>query len=192
MSPWTPPWHSRITILPVSVRVQRQSSCTARITAGFCAITIKKSISTRFHIIYSVPGDVTQLSKYLPEKMRLFASPVFLNLIRHSSSRLNAIGNKALVAGVTVTDDKTTFVAWHPDVEFPYELSKPIPERVVPSSSAVIEESAMAVAQKAFKTAHPEVARQELQRLTFTTKHKWYPRARDRKAKKTEMDRPYL
>lgn len=125
--------------------------------------------------------------------MRLLAGgSVFLNLIRNNSSKLNAIGNRALVAGVTTTDDKSTFVAWHPNVPFPYEFSKPIPKRVEPSSSAVIEESAMRVAQKAFKTAHPEVARQELQRLTFTTKHKWYPRARDRKAKKTEMDRPYL
>lgn len=125
--------------------------------------------------------------------MRLFSSaPVFLNLIRNGSTKLNAIGNKALVAGVTQTGDKSTFVAWHPDVEFPYEFSKPIPKNVEPSSSAVIEETAMRMAQKAFKTAHPEVAREELQRLTFTTKHKWYPRARDRKAKKTEMDRPYL
>lgn len=125
--------------------------------------------------------------------MRLFRSGVnFLNLIRQNHGYTNAIGNKALVAGVTRTDDKTTFVAWHPDVEFPYEFSKPIPRKEIQNSSAVIEESAMRVAQKAFKTAHPEVARQELQRLTFTTKHKWYPRARDRRSKKTESDRPYL
>lgn len=121
----------------------------------------------------------------------LKGSAAFLNLLRQSSTKLNAIGNRSLVAGMAVTKDKM-FVAWHPDIEFPYEFSKPIPEKVEPSSSAVIEESAMRVAQKAFKTAHPEVARQELQRLTFTTKHRWYPRARDRKAKKTEMDRPYL
>lgn len=125
--------------------------------------------------------------------MKILSSATFLlNIIRHSSNSLNAIGNKALVAGVTTTNDKSTFVAWHPNVEFPYEFSKPIPKVVEPSSSAVIEESAMRVAHKAFKTSHPEVARQELQRLTFTTKHKWYPRARDRKAKKTDMDRPYL
>lgn len=125
--------------------------------------------------------------------MRLFLrAPNFLNFIRNKSTKLNAIGNQSLVAGVTTTGDKSTFVAWHPDVEFPYEFSKPIPKKAEISSSAVIEESAMRVAQRAFKTAHPEVARQELQRLTFTTKHKWYPRARDRKAKKTEMDRPFL
>lgn len=124
--------------------------------------------------------------------MRFLRSPVFLNLIRHHSVNLNAVGNRALVAGVTATKDKTTFVAWHPDVQFPYELSKPIPTKVEQSSSAVIEESAMNVAQRAFKTVHPEVARQELQRLTFTTKHRWYPRSRDKKAKKTESDRPYL
>lgn len=122
----------------------------------------------------------------------LKCSSVFLNLLRNNSSKLNAIGNKSLVAGVVSTPDKKMFVAYHPDVEFPYEFSKPLPEPVKTSSSAVIEESAMQMAQKAFKTTHPEVARQELQRLTFTTKHKWYPRARDRKAKKTVPDRPYL
>lgn len=124
--------------------------------------------------------------------MRLIFRPVFLNLVRFQSTKLNAIGHKSLVAGVTCTDDKSTFVAWHPDVEFPYALSKPLPEVSEQSSSAVIEESAMKTAQRAFKTAHPEVAREELQRLTFTTKNRWYPRARDRKAKKTESDRPYL
>ena len=122
----------------------------------------------------------------------LKSSSVYLNSLRCASTRLNAIGNKSLVAGVTQTDDKSTFVAWHPDVPFPYELSKPIPKKVEVNCSAVIEESAMRLAKKAFKTTHPEVARQELQRLTFTTKHKWYPRARDRKAKDTPMDRPYL
>lgn len=125
--------------------------------------------------------------------MRLFRSGFsFLQLIRHSHVNTNAIGNRALVDGVTSTDDKTTFVAWHPDTKFPYELSRPLPKQEKIPSSAVIEESAMRVAQKAFKTAHPEVARQELQRLTFTTKHRWYPRARDRRAKKTEPDRPFL
>ena len=125
--------------------------------------------------------------------MRLLKSfPLFLNLVRYQSTKLNAIGNRALVAGVTTTGDKTTFVAWHPDVEFPYEFSKPIPVKVENSSSSVINESAMKDAQRAFKSLHPEVARQELQKLTYTTKHRWFPRARDKKAKKTEMDRPYL
>jgi len=56
----------------------------------------------------------------------------------------------------------------------------------------VVKESALKTAMQAFKSKHPEVARQELMQLTHTTKHRWFPRARDRKAKQTPMDRPYL
>lgn len=115
----------------------------------------------------------------------------FLNFTR-SKCTLNAVGNRALVAGVGLSDDKTTFMAWHPKTTVPYEQTKPIPKQVNPRSSAVIEEGSMQSAMGAFRSKHPEVARQELMRVTYTTKHRWYPRPRDRRAKQTAMDRPYL
>ncbi|XP_011686409.1 PREDICTED: uncharacterized protein LOC105449108 [Wasmannia auropunctata] len=32
----------------------------------------------------------------------------------------------------------------------------------------------------------------ELAKVTYTTKHRWYPRSRDKRAKDTKPDRPYL
>ncbi|XP_064545944.1 large ribosomal subunit protein mL42 [Drosophila montana] len=104
----------------------------------------------------------------------------------------NAVGGKTLVDSVAVTRNGKTIVAWHPDTPFPYEHTKPLPSIVENQTSEVIKESAMQTAMSAFKNKLPEVARQELMRLTHTTKHRWFPRARDKKAKKTPMDRPYL
>lgn len=104
----------------------------------------------------------------------------------------NGYRHLSLVDKIALTDDRKTFVAWHPQQEFPYEFTRPIPKSEERDRSAIIKEAAINTAMSAFKTQHPEIVRQELQRITFTTKHRWFPRARDKKAKKTPMDRPYL
>lgn len=83
------------------------------------------------------------------------------------------------------------FVAWHPEPDFPYEFTKPL-EIVDRSNPSLLKETAINTAMEAFKSQKPELARQELTKLTYTTKHIWFPRARDKKAKKTPMDREYL
>ncbi|EDV97666.1 39S ribosomal protein L42, mitochondrial [Drosophila grimshawi] len=118
---------------------------------------------------------------------RLFSTNVTKNAINK-----NAVGGQSLVDSVAVTRNGRTIVAWHPETKFPYEHTKPLPHTVEKQSSEYIKETAMQSAMSAFKNKHPEVARQELMKLTHTTKHRWFPRARDKKAKKTPMDRPYL
>ncbi|XP_034105108.1 39S ribosomal protein L42, mitochondrial [Drosophila albomicans] len=118
---------------------------------------------------------------------RLFSTNLTKNAIN-----TNAVGGKSLVESVAVTKNGKTIVAWHPETQFPYEQTKPLPQTVAKQSSNVIKETALDSAMSAFKNKHPEVARQELMKLTHTTKHRWFPRARDKKAKKTPMDRPYL
>lgn len=111
----------------------------------------------------------------------------------HYSTRpTTATGIWGLVDKVALTNDGRTFVAWHPKPEFPYESSRPIPQVELRDRSSVIKESTIGTAMTAFNTKHPEIARQELSRITFTTKHRWFPRARDKKAKKTPMDREFL
>lgn len=124
--------------------------------------------------------------------VRLFCKSVNINAIKQYSTKPTATGNWGLVDKIALTNDGKTFVAWHPKPEFPYELSRPIPVVEQRDKSAVIKESAINTAMEAFSKKHPEIARQELSKITFTTKHKWFPRARDKKAKKTPMDRPYL
>ncbi|XP_067634452.1 large ribosomal subunit protein mL42 [Eurosta solidaginis] len=120
----------------------------------------------------------------------------FLRLFSNSAWRQqapkNAIGGKNLVEKIAVTNDGDLIVAWHPNTPFPYECSKPIPKAVDTQTGMLIKEAALRNAMSAFKDKKPEIARQELMKLTHTTKHRWFPRARDKRAKKTPMDRPYL
>lgn len=120
----------------------------------------------------------------------------FLRSFSTNSIRLavnkNPVGGRNLVEAVAVSSNGKTIVAWHPEPEFPYEFTKPLPTVEEKQSSSLLKEEALGNAMSAFKEKRPEVAREELMRLTHTTKHRWYPRSRDKKAKKTPMDRPYL
>ncbi|KAI9582725.1 hypothetical protein GQX74_011942 [Glossina fuscipes] len=104
----------------------------------------------------------------------------------------NALGGRNLVEAVAITKNGKTAVAWHPDPSYPYEYTKPLPNFIEEDTSRIVKEESLRTAMNAFKEKRPEVAREELMRLTHTTKHRWFPRARDKKAKKTPMDRPYL
>ncbi|XP_008543362.1 39S ribosomal protein L42, mitochondrial [Microplitis demolitor] len=83
-------------------------------------------------------------------------------------------------------------ICWHPEPKFPYECSKPLPKVITPPKSILktSEEEAFKMFTRPEKP--PEVMADELAKMTYTTKHIWFPRARDKKAKKTEPDRPYL
>lgn len=123
-------------------------------------------------------GRLTNFNKFLVNSTKCYSTKT-------------ATGNFGLVDKVALSDDGTTFVAWHPNVDFPYEFSRPLPPAKEPTSS-LIRDEAVATAMRAFGEKHPQMAVDELARTTFTCKHKWYPRSRDRRAKKTSMDREYL
>ncbi|PZC85678.1 hypothetical protein B5X24_HaOG215948 [Helicoverpa armigera] len=92
---------------------------------------------------------------------------------------------------IVMTDDGTTIVALHKDQEFPYEHSRPLPEETV-ADTGVLRMTDKDEVYRVFRDMKPEMARKQLASLTLTTEHRWFPRARDKKAKKTEMNRPYL
>lgn len=104
------------------------------------------------------------------------------------SSRLSS----KLSERIVLNHDGTTFVAWHPEKKFPYECTKPIDKKIEEESNTILKTVMSSELKQMFKKKTPEVARQELMEITHTTKHRWFPRSRDKKAKKTEPDRPYL
>ncbi|XP_013188672.2 large ribosomal subunit protein mL42 [Amyelois transitella] len=91
---------------------------------------------------------------------------------------------------IVMTDDGSTIVALHREQEFPYEFSKPLPEEI--KDDSILKMNDMKEIQRVFGNVKPEIAREQLSELTLTTKHRWFPRARDKRAKKNEMNRPYL
>lgn len=105
---------------------------------------------------------------------------------------INLVKNRALVESIAESQDQQAYFAWHPKKEFPYEFTKPLPKIETQVTSSIVKDEILEAAMKAYKHNYPDLARANLSKLTFTTKHRWFPRSRDKKAKKTVMDRPYL
>ncbi|XP_068215727.1 uncharacterized protein [Palaemon carinicauda] len=75
---------------------------------------------------------------------------------------------------VVITNDGRTIVAWHPEPQIPYEMTMPLPEQFEADTIIKVEDAnAM---KKLFRHQHPFFVRKELQDLTYTTKHPWFPR----------------
>ncbi|XP_071541634.1 large ribosomal subunit protein mL42 [Panulirus ornatus] len=93
---------------------------------------------------------------------------------------------------VVVTDDGKTVVCWHPEPEIPYELTKPLPE-TAPESDSILKIQYNKGMKNLFQSKHPYFINKELKELTYTTKHRWFPRPDKRFAKKNPpRDRKYL
>ncbi|XP_076234765.1 mitochondrial ribosomal protein L42 [Calliopsis andreniformis] len=79
---------------------------------------------------------------------------------------------------------------WHPEREFPYEYSLPLPEEKKVSNSVLcIGEKEIT---EVFRHKRKEVVIEELSKITFTTKHRWYPKNWRKRMRKIDVDRPYL
>lgn len=103
-----------------------------------------------------------------------------------------ALKNRALVDSIAESQDSQAFYAWHPKKEIPYEFTSPLPAQKERISTSLMREEKLDEALILHKHEYPDLVRNKLAKMTFTTKHRWFPRSRDKKAKKTEMDRPYL
>lgn len=113
-----------------------------------------------------------------------------LNLYSGLCGRFSSTFNPA--HKIVVTDDGSTVVAWHPKADFPYEFTRPLPDETVVETTSVLKTTLTPELLSIFNKKSPEQARQELMDITHTCKHRWFPRARDKKAKKTPMEREYL
>ncbi|XP_017757911.1 PREDICTED: 39S ribosomal protein L42, mitochondrial [Eufriesea mexicana] len=119
-----------------------------------------------------------------------------MNTILNVARILNVSCKRYLSSGklpseIVIPIDKDMIICWHPKREFLYEYSLPLPEekQVVSNSFLCIGEKEIA---EAFKHKRKEVVVEELSKMTYTTKHRWYPRKRIARYRKTEPDRPYL
>ncbi|XP_030765915.1 39S ribosomal protein L42, mitochondrial [Sitophilus oryzae] len=117
----------------------------------------------------------------------------FLNSKKVLTKVLNSLHrNFSSEHKIVSTKDESTLVAWHPKRDFPYEFSKPLPEEKIKENPSALKTQLTSELMSIFNKKTPEQARLELMNITHTTKHRWFPRARDKKAKKTPMDREYL
>ncbi|XP_017878270.1 39S ribosomal protein L42, mitochondrial [Ceratina calcarata] len=111
--------------------------------------------------------------------------------IFNASCKRYSSSSKKLPSELVIPINREMIICWHPEKKFPYECSLPIPEeKEIPSNSVLcIGEKEIA---DVFKHKRPEVVVEELTKLTYTTKHRWYPKNYRRRYRKPEIERPYL
>ncbi|XP_068162771.1 large ribosomal subunit protein mL42 [Antennarius striatus] len=111
---------------------------------------------------------------------RLFIGPT----LRHPQKCLVPVQLKSTVSGpppegdveVAVTSDGKTVVCHHPIVDIPYELTQPI-KRPDPLTNAPDTHDQVLKAHLSKETLKYKMAPtiEELSKMFFTTKHRWYP-----------------
>jgi len=100
---------------------------------------------------------------------------------------------------IALSKDGRVIACLHPEVPFPYEMTKPIPLDITPTDSN-LKLQALVPVREVFRQKHRDLVVQELMRLTHTSKHRWYcvPRRLERLKKldvnklNQERDREYL
>ncbi|KAF2365735.1 Ribosomal protein S32 mitochondrial [Trinorchestia longiramus] len=91
---------------------------------------------------------------------------------------------------VVLSNDSEMFVCWHPQPVIPYHCTLPLPE--TPETDTVLNVQYNEEVKELFKRSHPYFINKKLQQLTFTTKHRWFPRSTDYRHPKDPKDREYL
>lgn len=117
-----------------------------------------------------------------------------MNGLRLISRLANSVATRSVSQyAIVVTDDASTIVCYHPEDQFPYECSKPLPE------DKVLDNSVLRVQNKenlyeVFSKPNNQLVQQELMKMTYTTKHRWVPpkKWKRRFAHKKIVDREYL
>lgn len=100
------------------------------------------------------------------------------------------LSSTKLPSQIVIPLSRDMIVCWHPEPKFPYEYSLPLPEEKKVSSNSVLSIGEKEI-NEVFKHKKPEVVVEELAKMTYTTKHRWYPK-KDRKVIKIKPERPYL
>ncbi|XP_071382290.1 large ribosomal subunit protein mL42 [Centroberyx affinis] len=107
--------------------------------------------------------------------------------LRHAQTSLVPALQKSSVSGpsldgpgsnveIGVTSDGKTIVCYHPSVDVPYELTQPI-ERPDPLTNAVETHDQVLKAHLSKEVLRDKQGPtiEELSKMFFTTKHRWYP-----------------
>ncbi|XP_012679910.1 39S ribosomal protein L42, mitochondrial [Clupea harengus] len=77
---------------------------------------------------------------------------------------------------IGVTSDGKTVVCYHPSVEFPYELSQPIPRPDPLTNPPETHDQVLKdrLSKESLKNKQAPTI-EELSKMFYTTKHRWYP-----------------
>ena len=92
---------------------------------------------------------------------------------------------------VVFNEDGSIIVCWHPEPKFPYEYSRPLPEKTLETDSK-LKVQAVEDMKELYHHKPERLQRRDLMRLTWTTKHRWWTNTYWRKQRKDPKERPFL
>ncbi|CAN8017377.1 unnamed protein product [Ixodes persulcatus] len=121
---------------------------------------------------------------------RTRAAFVALPLGRNYSTTTNPDDKSHMIV---LTDDGSTIVCWHPEPEFPYEHTKPLPKvdpELNEGDSALKLQVRLDNINRSYRNERLEI--EALTKLTYTTKHRWYPKNEKYKDPNPPVDREGL
>ncbi|XP_076176440.1 mitochondrial ribosomal protein L42 [Ptiloglossa arizonensis] len=101
------------------------------------------------------------------------------------------LSSNKLPMQIVTSINNEMIICWHPKQEFPYEYSLPLPEEKQIESTSILCIGEKEIAET-YKSKRREEMVQDLAKITYTTKHRWYPNNSERKIRRIEPDRPYL
>ncbi|ODN05574.1 39S ribosomal protein L42, mitochondrial [Orchesella cincta] len=80
------------------------------------------------------------------------------------------------------------YICWHPEVPHPYEMTKPI-DLAAPVTDSVLKIQSLTPVREAFRQKHHKMVIQELIKLTYATKHRFFgPYGKKKRLVLREMD----
>lgn len=121
--------------------------------------------------------------------LRLKGLHLYASQIRRASTKSSSNIFDSQKDYVVTANNGRTVVCWHPEKEFPYECSRPLPEnQIKPHPHLSIDPQVVQIFHQ--RTENSVI--QNLMKVTYTDKYKWYPVSRIQRAKKTRPDREYL
>ena len=118
-----------------------------------------------------------------------------------------ALSSSALLSGrkqspgyrkerIAVTEDGAVIACWHPPPNFPYEMSRSLPVEEAAASSSPLKVTVTEDMKELYHHKHERFARRDLMRITWTTKHRWFPSKRkmwqEIDERKNPREKPYM
>ena len=91
------------------------------------------------------------------------------------SSMQSASSSKYRDEGICVNTTGDIICAWHPQPKFPYEFSQPIQRSEITDTNSKLKVQHVEGMKDLYHYKHERFQRRELMRLTWTTKHRWFP-----------------
>lgn len=142
---------------------------------------------------------ILPLSTYLGSSIAKFSRPTLLQICQTNTVQRLGLRSQAgqyRQERIVTNKDGSVIVAWHPQPKFPYEMTRPVPRENLKTSDSKLKVQYVEDMQELYHHKHERLQRRDLMRLTWTSKHKWFPKKHftDLRSKlwRNQRERPYL